>query len=133
MNITLRKAPSSGFCTSTPIRKILNTDVKLEITVCQRLHPDWRMIPHLEIFGWTEKHQQLEQYLRMQIKNGVINNLYFGSEKEYTEAEFRLKNPEYKFVGRPVVNTVDGIIMILEKYESEISSPPYCKENILGR
>lgn len=78
MNITLRKAPSSGFCTSTPIRKILNTDVKLEITVCQRLHPDWRMIPHLEIFGWTEKHQQLEQYLRMQVKIiRSVRNIWF--------------------------------------------------------
>lgn len=59
--------------------------------------------------------------------------MYFASEKEYEKAEFRLKNPEYKFACPPVVNTVDGIITILEKYESEISSPPYCKENILGR
>lgn len=58
--------------------------------------------------------------------------MYFASEKEYAEAELRSKNLQYTFAGRPVVNTADGIISILEKYESEISSP-YCKENVLGR
>lgn len=35
--------------------------------VIQRLHPDWRMVPHLDIFGWTERHAQLEEYLRDQV------------------------------------------------------------------
>lgn len=67
MNIKLRKT-QPGFCTSTPIRKHVQSKATSKVTVCQRLHPDWRMIPHVDIFGWTEKHQQLEQYLRIQVK-----------------------------------------------------------------
>ncbi len=39
----------------------------LNVEVVQRLHPDWRMVPHLPIFGWTEQHQELENYLNKKV------------------------------------------------------------------
>ena len=33
----------------------------------QLLHPDWRKIPHKEMFGWTDKHQKQEELLRIYV------------------------------------------------------------------
>ncbi|XKL62832.1 hypothetical protein PGB90_002665 [Kerria lacca] len=122
--------------------------IKIPTTeVVQRLHPDWRMVPHLEIFGWTEKHQQLEEYLQNQenseytpfrdinfrIKHKKIFDIYFSSEYEYFEVDYRLKRKSIECPGRPIVNTVDGIIEILDKFAKDIRTPPYELANVLGR
>lgn len=57
--------------------------IKIPTTeVVQRLHPDWRMVPHLEIFGWTEKHQQLEEYLQNQVNTYEIIKFLFLSVRK---------------------------------------------------
>ncbi len=69
----------------------------------------------------------------MQITSGQIVTAYFDSDRDYTETEFRLNNPRVRFLSRPIVNTVEGIITVIEESKDRMKLLPFTQDQVLGR
>ncbi|CAH0387726.1 unnamed protein product [Bemisia tabaci] len=83
----------------------------------QLMHPDWRWIPHVPLYGWTPHHEQNIRRLYDEMAEGRITSMYYKDPVEYEECErlYRSLKKHDHFLKKPTVSTLEEVFELIKK------------------